>query len=96
VTYFLKACILYTVWYFFEKHLRRFVFRVYQTLCGLPNIGTILPDLSKRYQMDSFLKVLIFHLVKKSMDEEGGKETELLNLLKDVDVIETTRTEVIG
>lgn len=46
--------------------------------------------------MDSFLKVLIFHLVKKSMDEEGGKETELLNLLKDVDVIETTRTEVIG
>ena len=29
------------------------------------------------------------------MDEEGGKENELLNLLKDVDVIETTRTEVI-
>ena len=59
-------------------------------------MGTLLPDLSKSYQMDSFLKVLIFHLVKTFMDEEASKETELLTLLKDVDVNATTRMAVIG
>ena len=77
-----------------KKKISQNIFRVYQTLRGLPNIGTLLPDLSKRYQMDSFLKVFIFHLVKKSMDEDG-KETELLSLLKDVDLNKTTRMEVI-
>jgi hypothetical protein len=57
-------------------------------------MGTILPDLSKRYQMDSFLRVLIFHLLKKFMNGDS-KETELLNLLKDVDINETTRMAVI-
>ena len=59
-------------------------------------MGTLLPELSKRYQMDSCLKVLLFYLVKKCMDEDAGKETELLNLLRNIDINKVTRMEVIG
>lgn len=70
-----------------------------RTLCGLPNLGTLLSDLSKRYQMDSFLIVFVLQLIKTSLkpttDEESGKETVLLNLLKDIDVNKTTKLEII-
>ncbi|XP_028404436.1 HEAT repeat-containing protein 1-like isoform X2 [Dendronephthya gigantea] len=68
---------------------------VYQTLCKLPNMGTLVSDLSERYEIDSFLKVVIFHLIKMSMDGESVYESQLLNLLKDIDVNKTTRMEVI-
>ena len=58
-------------------------------------MGTLLSDLSKQYQIDSCLKVILFYLVKKCMDEDASKEKELLNLLRNVDINKTTRTEVI-
>ena len=58
-------------------------------------MGTLLSDLSKQYQIDSCLKVILFYLVKKCMDEDATKEKELLNLLRNVGINKTTRTEVI-
>lgn len=58
-------------------------------------MGALVADLSKRYKIDSFLNVVIFHLIKVFMDEESVYESQLLNLLKDIDVNKTTKMEII-
>lgn len=74
--------------------------RAFNSLCKLPNMAIQLCELSRNYQMDSFLNIFVSHLIKvvlRSMvveaedDESEVQSSLLLDILRDVDVDQTLK-----
>lgn len=56
---------------------------------------SLFSNLSKRYEMDDILKVLLMDLVQRSVDNKTISDDVILSVLENVDIHMTTRMDIM-